>query len=117
LKPHDSGAKATCNATTVVDLPEYWREHYEERAAIREYEGGQTREQAEAEALRETIDLMNADRDRSAPALPSCGKLSVTPASAPALQTPAEPCPACGNNLVPESGCWFCPSCGFSNCS
>lgn len=42
------------------DLPEYWREMYEERAAIREYEGGQAREHAEAEALRETIEAMQA---------------------------------------------------------
>ena len=32
-------------------LPERWREWYEERAAIREYDGGQSREHAEAEAL------------------------------------------------------------------
>ena len=40
------------------DLPPEWREHYEERAAIREYDGGQAREHAEAEALRETLDAM-----------------------------------------------------------
>lgn len=40
------------------DLPAYWRERYEERAAIREYEGGQAREHAEAEALGETIAQM-----------------------------------------------------------
>jgi hypothetical protein len=40
------------------DLPERWREYYIERAAIREYEGGQAREHAEAEALRETIEAM-----------------------------------------------------------
>jgi len=37
------------------DLPEPWWEWYEERAAIREYEGGQAREHAEAEALTETL--------------------------------------------------------------
>jgi hypothetical protein len=40
------------------DLPPYWREHYEERAAVREYDGRQAREHAEAEALRETVDEM-----------------------------------------------------------
>ncbi len=41
-------------------LPEPWREWYEERAAIREFEGGQLREHAEADALRETRDAMRA---------------------------------------------------------
>lgn len=36
-------------------LPERWRELYEERAAIREYDGGQTREYAEAEAMKEIV--------------------------------------------------------------
>jgi len=44
------------------DLPEPWREWYEERAAIREYDGGQAREHAEAEALKETLDAMRAVR-------------------------------------------------------
>ncbi len=35
---------------TAADLPEPRREHYEHRAAVREYEGGQAREHAEAEA-------------------------------------------------------------------
>ncbi len=39
-------------------LPEEWREMYEERAAIREYDGGQAREHAEAEALCETLAAM-----------------------------------------------------------
>lgn len=25
-------------------------------------------------------------------------------------------CPECGEPLVPQSGCWSCPSCGFSRC-
>lgn len=40
------------------DLSDPWRAWYEERAAIREYDGGQAREHAEADALRETIDTM-----------------------------------------------------------
>ena len=44
----------------VADLPADWRVEWEERAAIREYDGGQTREHAEAEALREIIDRMTA---------------------------------------------------------
>lgn len=39
-------------------LPPSWREYFEERAAVREFDGGQTREHAEAEALRETIAAM-----------------------------------------------------------
>ena len=40
------------------DLPADWRIDWEERAAIREYDGGQSREHAEAEALREIIAQM-----------------------------------------------------------
>lgn len=25
-------------------------------------------------------------------------------------------CPECGNNLIPSSGCSFCPVCGYSPC-
>ena len=45
---------------TVADLTPDWRVEFEERAAIREYDGGQLREYAEAEALRETIERMQA---------------------------------------------------------
>ncbi len=44
-----------------ADMPESWRELYEERAAIREYDGGQAREHAEAEALREILAMMQDD--------------------------------------------------------
>ncbi|HUS95375.1 MAG TPA: hypothetical protein VMX97_01405 [Hyphomicrobiaceae bacterium] len=40
------------------DLPGDWRCWFEERAAIMEYDGGLPRERAEAEALAETIRLM-----------------------------------------------------------
>jgi len=40
------------------DLPADWRVYFEERAAIREYDGGQAREHAEAEALRETLEAI-----------------------------------------------------------
>lgn len=43
---------------TPADLSPDWRIEWEERAAIREYDGGQAREHAEAEALREIIDRM-----------------------------------------------------------
>ena len=43
-----------------ADLPERWREMYEERAAVREFDGGQTREHAEAEALTEVRLAMRA---------------------------------------------------------
>lgn len=101
---------------TPADLPAYWREHYEERAAIREYEGGQSRDQAEAEALRETIDLMKAAGEQGTPAHSSTPIGTPPPSAYDRTRTPGEPCPECGNRLVPESGCWFCPSCGFSKC-
>ncbi len=41
-----------------ADLSPDWRIEWEERAAIREYEGGQAREHAEAEALREIVERM-----------------------------------------------------------
>lgn len=44
--------------STPADLPADWRIEWEERAAIREYDGVQHREHAEAEALREIIDRM-----------------------------------------------------------
>ncbi|MCG3136718.1 MAG: hypothetical protein HJJLKODD_00554 [Phycisphaerae bacterium] len=44
---------------TPEQLSEYWRERWSERAAIREFDGGQAREHAEAEALKEIIDLVN----------------------------------------------------------
>ena len=28
-----------------------------------------------------------------------------------------EKCPECGSEVNPQSGCWFCPSCGWSKCS
>ncbi len=45
---------------TVAGLPPDWRTGFEEPAAIREYDGGQLREYAEAEALRETVERMRA---------------------------------------------------------
>lgn len=40
------------------ESPEQWRERFEERAAIREYDGGQSREMAEEAALAETRERM-----------------------------------------------------------
>ncbi len=40
---------------TPDELPPVWREFYESRAAVREFDGGQAREHAEAEAFTETI--------------------------------------------------------------
>jgi hypothetical protein len=54
-------AKKACAAPAVInDLPDDWRMWFEERAAIMEYDGGLSRERAEAEALAETIRLMRA---------------------------------------------------------
>jgi len=49
--------------TRPEQLPGEWRELYEERAAIREYDGGQCLEHAEAEAFREVLDRMRAAGD------------------------------------------------------
>lgn len=48
----------------VSDLPEPWRELYEERAAIREFDGCQAREHAEAEAFNEILQLMRESAER-----------------------------------------------------
>ena len=45
-------------ALTPEDLPNDWRLLYEERAAIAEYDGGLSREQAEAQALRDVVKAM-----------------------------------------------------------
>ncbi len=45
-------------------LPPDYRELFEERAALREYEGRATREDAEAEALREILELMKHRREK-----------------------------------------------------
>lgn len=43
-----------------ADLPEDWREMWEERAAIMEFDGGSTREVAERDAFLEVQKLMTA---------------------------------------------------------
>lgn len=45
------------------DLPADWRVEFEERAAVREYDGGQAREHAEAEAFTEILARMRAAGD------------------------------------------------------
>ena len=51
---------------TLADLPADWRIEWEERAAVREYDGGQCREHAEAEALAEIVERMRAAGDERA---------------------------------------------------
>jgi hypothetical protein len=46
---------------TPDDLPEEWGEVYEERAAIREYDGEATCEVAEHDALLEILELMKTN--------------------------------------------------------
>jgi len=104
------------NQKTPFDLPEYWREHYEERAAIREHEGKQPCQLTDAEALGETRELMQTKTERSAPASSEEAQPSATPLHPNAPRLPGELCPACGGPLVPESGCWYCPRYGFSKC-
>jgi hypothetical protein len=49
-----------CPELTPDDLPAEWRDEYEERAAIREYDGGLPRELAEHYALIDILALMRA---------------------------------------------------------
>jgi len=42
------------------DLPPEWVEDYEERAAILEFDGGLSREEADAQAIREIIERMRS---------------------------------------------------------
>ncbi|HAU38881.1 MAG TPA: hypothetical protein DCX07_14350 [Phycisphaerales bacterium] len=49
---------------SVESLPGDWRVWFEERAAIKEYDGGLPRERAEAEALAETVRMMRASKRR-----------------------------------------------------
>jgi hypothetical protein len=58
IQPGDSGRPSVDEIERPEDLPEEWRWLYEERAAIREFDGRQAREHAEAEALTETITMM-----------------------------------------------------------
>lgn len=48
-------AKADVLAALQVDEADHWRTFFEERAAIREYDGGLTRPDAEARALQDAI--------------------------------------------------------------
>lgn len=55
---------ATTTPMVVVDgpddLPGDWRMDWEERAAVLEFDGGQAREHAEAEAMKEVLAAMRA---------------------------------------------------------
>ena len=51
-------ADTTRPELTPDDLPSDWRAEYEERAAIREYDGNMPRELAEHYALLEIIEMM-----------------------------------------------------------
>jgi len=56
------------------DLPGDLRVEFEERAAIKEYDGGMPRERAEAEALAEIADLMRNTGTCGGPAAPVTSK-------------------------------------------
>jgi len=62
LGPSDTSAvyAGGSEELTPADLPSDWRVEWEERVAIREYEGGQAREHAEAEAFTEILARMRA---------------------------------------------------------
>ena len=66
-------AHAAMTATITLDnLPWDWRCEWLERAAIREFEGGQAREHAEAEALREVVQRMGLVGNSDVP-VAGCG--------------------------------------------
>jgi hypothetical protein len=50
------------------DLPPEWREEYEERAAIMEFDGGMSRPEAEAAALRDVARRIGREWKRGAEA-------------------------------------------------
>jgi hypothetical protein len=64
LKPALLSILATSGTNADVrpeDLPLDWRIEWEERAAIRQYDGGQTRAEADVEALREILVMVQGD--------------------------------------------------------
>ncbi len=70
LKAHKPGLLAILaddsSRVSPEDLPPEWRDMYEERAAIRHFDGGQALEHAEAEAFRETLAAMRRAADHQA---------------------------------------------------
>ena len=48
----------------VARLSAYWRDLYEERAAILQYDGGHTRERAEWRAFDEVRTMIKAEREK-----------------------------------------------------
>jgi len=61
--PEPSAGPFRAEPLSPATLPPDWRIEWEERAAIREYDGGQAREHAEAEALHEIIERMRQVSD------------------------------------------------------
>ncbi len=55
LRAIRAGDDLPMDIITPDELPPVWREFYDYRAAIREFDGGQAREHAEAAAFTETI--------------------------------------------------------------
>ncbi len=56
---------AVAEITTPDDLPDEWSKLYEERAAIRHFDGGQALEHAEAEAFAEVVARLSAAENGS----------------------------------------------------
>jgi hypothetical protein len=55
FRPADTGDLPLAPDIGPDDLPDDWRVEFEDRAAIKEYDGGLPRELAEAEALAEIV--------------------------------------------------------------
>jgi hypothetical protein len=58
VENHVEGRQATPQAVGPDDLPLDWRIAWEERAAIREYDGGLSRERSETLALADILEQM-----------------------------------------------------------
>ena len=57
----ESGSDAPGCPRCPSDLPEYWRDTFEEKAAIYEYEGRLSREDAEGGAWRDVLEEIEAN--------------------------------------------------------
>ena len=51
--------------TDIDDLPMDWRIEFEERAAILEYDGGLSRNEADSQALREIAERINGRNEKN----------------------------------------------------
>jgi hypothetical protein len=69
------------------------------------------------EPIQMTFDFAALEARETQPAASAEVPPRGTPSSEETRMSPARnPCPDCGAGLRPESGCMYCPSCGYSGC-